>query len=199
MSPARCLSWAVRDVCKWCTPSCGHLQLGKWCLFDPIWSYLHANPSHSNLRTGAMLTHAHPPNSVVGSCDVALVRLYTPSKSQCQGSQDKGCLAESLLQWVFRRLHLCEETTELDWCMVVYANPSTHANARKRKRTHRHQNTCMCLHTLFYQLYHTIISILGSALASFSVEAKGYVLNKPNLHKLFPKPTLSWKIFETIS
>ena len=79
MSPARCLSWAVRDVCKWCTPSCGHLQLGKWCLFDPIWSYLHANPSHSNLRTGAMLTHAHPPNSVVGSCDVALVRLYTPS------------------------------------------------------------------------------------------------------------------------
>jgi hypothetical protein len=119
MSPARCLSWAARDVCKWCTPSCGHLQLGKWCLFDPIWSYLHANPSHSNLRTGAMLTHAHPPNSVVGSCDEALVRLYTPSKSQCQGSQDKGCLAESLLQWVFRCLHLCEETTELDWCMMV--------------------------------------------------------------------------------
>lgn len=68
----------------------------------------------------------------------------TPSKSQCQGSQDKGCLAESLLQWVFRRLHLCEETTELDWCMMVYANPSTHANANVH--TGIKIRACVCIY-----------------------------------------------------
>jgi len=34
---------------------------------------------------------------------------------------------------------------------------------------------------------------LGSALASLSVEARNYFLNKPNLQKLFPKSTLSWE------
>jgi len=35
--------------------------------------------------------------------------------------------------------------------------------------------------------------MLGSALASLSVEARIYFLNKPNLQKLFPKSTLSWE------
>ena len=34
---------------------------------------------------------------------------------------------------------------------------------------------------------------LGSALASLSVEARNYFLNKPNLQKLFPKSTLKWE------
>ena len=38
--------------------------------------------------------------------------------------------------------------------------------------------------------------ILGSALASLSVEARSYFLNKPNLQKLFPK---SAQFTETIS
>ena len=37
------------------------------------------------------------------------------------------------------------------------------------------------------------IYILGGALASLSVEARNYFLNKPNLQKLFPKSTLSWE------
>ena len=37
------------------------------------------------------------------------------------------------------------------------------------------------------------IYTLGSALASLSVGARNYFLNKPNLQKLFPKSTLSWE------
>ena len=41
--------------------------------------------------------------------------------------------------------------------------------------------------------YRIVCHILGSALASLSVEARNYFLNKPNLQKLFPKSTLSWE------
>lgn len=40
---------------------------------------------------------------------------------------------------------------------------------------------------------------LGSALASLSVEARSYFLNKPYLQKLFPKSIQVWQTFATIA
>ena len=51
-------------------------------------------------------------------------------------------------------------------------------------------------HTMGYHVMRYIyiyMYTLGSALASLSVEARNYFLNKPNLQKLFPKSTLSWE------
>ena len=46
---------------------------------------------------------------------------------------------------------------------------------------------------IYIYIYMIYNYILGSALASLSVEARNYFLNKPNLQKLVPKSTVSWE------
>ena len=56
-------------------------------------------------------------------------------------------------------------------------------------RTNDKRAYIMYIHNYIYNYNY----VLGSALASLSVEARIYFLNKPNLQKLFPKSTLSWE------
>ena len=104
------------------------------------------------------------------------------------------------------------------WCVVNFVGAcigETNTNPRKpppnkKKTMNKYQQThgkmhllCRCssfcsyLVALSCALYCGgvcfVLYVLGSALASLSVEARNYFLNKPNLQKLFPKSTLNWE------